>query len=76
MVKKTLLVIGIMVLSLLITFLLFEIMSWYDFGSSITSVVLFRIIICFIIIFIVLLGITFLIKKQRINKIIYNFVIY
>ena len=50
--KRTLLVIGIAILSLLITFFIFEIMSWYDFGSPTTSVVLFRIIICFIIIFI------------------------
>lgn len=65
MVKKTLLVIGIMVLSLLITFLLFEIMSWYDFGSPITRVVLFRIIICFVIIFIILLGLMLLVKKNK-----------
>ena len=61
--KKTLSVIGIVILSLIITFFIFEIMSWYDFGSSITNVVLFRIIICFVIIFIILLGIMFLIKK-------------
>ena len=63
--KKTLSVIGIAILSLLITFFIFEIMSWYDFGSSITNVVLFRIIICFVIIFIILLGIMFLIKKSK-----------
>ena len=65
--KKTLSVIGIAILSLLITFFIFEIMSWYDFGSPITNVVLFRIIICFVIVFIILLGIMSLIKKSKKN---------
>lgn len=65
--KKILPVIGTVILALLITFFIFEIMSWYDFGSPITSVVLFRIIICFLIIFIILLGLILLIKRQR-NK--------
>ena len=65
--KKILLVVVDIVLSLLITFFIFEIMSWYDFGSSITSVVLFRIVICFVIIFIILFGLMLLVKKQR-NK--------
>ena len=63
--KKTLPVIVLTILSLLITFFLFEIMSWYDFGSPITSVVLFRIIICFVIIFIILLGLMLLVKKNK-----------
>ena len=65
--KKTLSVIGIAILSLLITFFLFEIMSWYDFGVPITSVVLVRIIICFVIVFIILLGLMLLVKRQK-NK--------
>lgn len=65
--KKILSVIGNAILSLLITFFLFEIMSWYDFGSPITSVVLVRIIICFVIIFIILLGLMLLVKRQK-NK--------
>ncbi len=65
--KKTLSVIGIAILSLLITFFLFEIMSWYDFGGPITSVVLVRIIICFVIVFIILLGLMLLVKRQK-NK--------
>ena len=65
--KKTLPVIVLTILSLLITFFLFEIMSWYDFGSPITRVVLFRIIICFVIIFIILLGFISLIKKLQKN---------
>lgn len=65
--KKTLPVIVLTILSLLITFFLFEIMSWYDFGSPITRVVLFRIIICFVIIFIILLGLMLLVKKIK-NK--------
>lgn len=65
--KKTLSVIGIVILSLLITFFIFEIMSWYDFGRPMTNVVLFRIIICFIIIFIVLFGIVSLIKNSKKN---------
>ena len=65
--KKNLPVIVLTILSLLITFFLFEIMSWYDFGSPITRVVLFRIIICFVIIFIILLGLMLLVKKIK-NK--------
>ena len=65
--KKTLPVIVLTILSLLITFFLFEIMSWYDFGSPITRVVLFRIIICYVIIFIILLGLMLLVKKIK-NK--------
>ena len=65
--KKILSVIGNAILSLLITFFLFEIMSWYDFGSPITSVVLVRMIICFVIIFIILLGLILLVKRQS-NK--------
>ena len=65
--KKNLSVIGNAILSLLITFFLFEIMSWYDFGSPITSVVLVRMIICFVIIFIILLGLILLVKRQT-NK--------
>ena len=63
--KKNLPVIVLTILSLLITFFLFEIMSWYDFGSPITRVVLFRIIICFVIIFIILLGLMLLVKKNK-----------
>ncbi len=65
--KKKLSVIGNAILTLLITFFLFEIMSWYDFGSPITSVVLVRMIICFVIIFIILLGLILLVKRQM-NK--------
>lgn len=63
--KKILLIIGVAILSLLITFFIFEIMSWYDFGGPITRVVLFRIIICFVIIFIILLGLMLLVKKNK-----------
>ncbi len=63
--KKILLVVVDIILSLLITFFIFEIMSWYDFGSPITSVVLFRIVICFVIIFIILLGLMLLVKKLK-----------
>ena len=63
--KKTLSVIGIAILSLLITFFIFEIINWYDFGSPIISVVLFRIVICFVIIFIILLGLMLLVKRTK-----------
>ena len=66
--KKILLVVVDIVLSLLITFFIFEIMSWYDFGSSITSVVLFRIVICFVIIFIILFGLMLLVKNKETNN--------
>ena len=65
--QKFLLIIGDVILSLLITFFIFEIMSWYDFGGPITSIVLIRLIICFIIIFIILLGLISLLKKKK-NK--------
>lgn len=65
--KKILLIIGVAILSLLMTFFIFEIMSWYDFGGPITRVVLFRIVICFVIIFIILLGFISLIKKLQKN---------
>lgn len=63
--KKLLLPLVVAIVSLVITFFIFEIMSWYDFGSPITNVVLFRIIICFVIVFIILLGIMSLIKKSK-----------
>ena len=48
--KKLLLPLVVAIVSLVITFFIFEIMSWYDFGGPITSIVLIRLIICFIII--------------------------
>lgn len=62
--KKLLLPLVVAIVSLVITFFIFEIMSWYDFGGPITSIVL---IICFIIIFLILLGLILLLKKKK-NK--------
>ncbi len=65
--KKLLLPLVVAIVSLVITFFIFEIMSWYDFGGPITSIVLIRLIICFIIIFLILLGLILLLKKKK-NK--------
>ena len=63
--KKILAIIGMIIVSLLITFFIFEIMSWYDFGGPITNVVLVRLMLCFMVIFTSLLGIILLIKKVK-----------
>lgn len=63
--KKILIGIGLIVFSLLITFVFFEQMSWYHFGDTPTNVVLVRLIIGFLFVLIVLSGILFLIKRRK-----------
>ena len=61
--KKTFIILTIIILSLLITFFVFDIMSWYSFSTFPTKIVLIRMIIFFTIVVIALMGIIFLIRK-------------
>lgn len=63
--KKILIGIGIVLLSLLITFITFDSMSWYNFGDVPTKIVLIRLIIFFVIIVVILTGIVALINKLK-----------
>ncbi len=63
--KKFLIGVGIVVLSLLITFVTFTSMSWYNFGDIPSKVVLIRLIIFFVIIVSILSGIFWLINKLK-----------
>ena len=63
--KKILIRIGIVLLSLLITFIIFDSMSWYNFGDVPTKIVLIRLIIFFVIIVVILTGIVALINKLK-----------
>ena len=53
------------IISLAITFLTFEILSWYHFGDIPTKVVLLRLIIVFIIIELIIYSIYKLLKKKK-----------
>ena len=55
----------ICVVSLAITFLLFEILGWYHIGDMPTTMVISRLIIFFIIINVVLTGIVVLVRKIK-----------
>ena len=61
--KKFITSILIILLSVLTTFFVFEIMSWYHFGDIPTKVVLFRLIIFFLIILVIISGVLLLINK-------------
>ena len=63
--KKILIGIGIVLLSLLITFITFDSMSWYNFSDVPTKIVLIRLIIFFVIIVVILTGIVALINKLK-----------
>lgn len=63
--RKILIGIGIVLLSLLITFITFDSMSWYNFGDIPTKIVLIRLIIFFVIIVVILTGIVALINKLK-----------
>lgn len=60
--KKILIGLGIIIVSLLITFGVFYTMSWYSFSTFPTKVVLVRMIFLFIVIVIALTGIILIIK--------------
>ena len=63
--KQFLIGAGIVIFSLLITFIMFDSMSWYNFGDIPTKVVLIRLIIFFIIMVTLLTGILLFIKKLK-----------
>lgn len=66
--KKFLIGLCIIIVSLLITFVVFYTMSWYSFSTLPTKVVLYRMIFFFIVILLSLIGIIVLIKKTKNNK--------
>lgn len=63
--KKAFIILTVIVLSLLITFFVFDIMSWYSFSTFPTKIVLLRMIIFFTIVVIILMGVILLIRKYR-----------
>ena len=68
--KKNLLVfLGIIILSLITTFIVFEQLSWYHFGDIPTKIVVNRLIVFFIISVILIFWLCLLIiKKLQVNK--------
>ena len=68
--KKVLSGLCVCILSLIITFVTFELMSCYHFGDIPTKVVTLRLIVFFIFITIILIGIIILVKKRKNNFII------
>ncbi len=65
--KKNILYFIAVVLSLLITFVFFELMSWYHFGDIPTKVVLFRLIAFFLVVAGLLISIVAFINKKKIK---------
>ena len=65
--KKNILYFIAVVLSLLITFVFFELMSWYHFGDIPTKVVLVRLIAFFLVVAGLLISIVALINKKKIK---------
>ena len=65
--KKNILYFIAVVLSLLITFVFFELMSWYHFGDIPTKVVLVRLIAFFLVIAGLLISIVAFINKKKIK---------
>ena len=65
--KKNILYFIAVVLSLLITFVLFELMSWYHFGDIPTKVVLVRLIAFFLVVAVLLISIVAFINKKKIK---------
>lgn len=63
--KKNILYFIAVVLSLLITFVFFELMSWYHFGDIPTKVVLVRLIAFFLIVAGLLISIVAFINKKK-----------
>lgn len=63
--KKVLSGLGICILSLIITFVTFELMSWYHFGDIPTKVVTLRLIVFFILVIALLTGIVILVNKKK-----------
>ena len=67
--KKNILYFIAVVLSLLITFVFFELMSWYHFGDIPTKVVLVRLIAFFLVVAGLLISIVAFINKKKIIKV-------
>lgn len=65
--KKNILYFIAVVLSLLITFIFFELMSWYHFGDIPTKVVLVRLIAFFLVVAGLLISIVAFINKKKIK---------
>ena len=65
--KKNILYFIAVVLSLLRTFVFFELMSWYHFGDIPTKVVLVRLIAFFLVVAGLLISIVALINKKKIK---------
>lgn len=65
--KKNILYFIAVVLSLLITFVFFELMSWYHFGDIPTKVVLVRLIVFFLVVAGLLISIVAFINKKKIK---------
>ena len=65
--KKNILYFIVVVLSLLITFVFFELMSWYHFGDILTKVVLVRLIVFFLVVAGLLISIVAFINKKKIK---------
>ena len=65
--KKNILYFIAVVLSLLITFVFFELMSWYHFGDIPTKVVLVRLIAFFLVVAGSLISIVAFINKKKIK---------
>ena len=65
--KKNILYFIAVVLSLLITFVFFELMSWYHFGDIPTKVVLVRLIAFFLVVAGLLISIVEFINKKKIK---------
>ena len=65
--KKNILYFIAVVLSLLITFVFFELMSWYHFGDIPTKVVLGRLIVFFLVVAGLLISIVAFINKKKIK---------
>ena len=65
--KKNILYFIAVVSSLLITFVFFELMSWYHFGDIPTKVVLVRLIAFFLVVAGLLISIVAFINKKKIK---------
>ena len=63
--KKILIGLAICLISLIITFTTFEMLSWYHFGDNPTKSVLIRLIIFFIVLVTIITGIVILLKKHK-----------
>lgn len=72
--RKILKYAGIILLSLIFTFILFEIMSWYHFGDIPTTIVLIRLVICFCFLCLMPGLIVYYVYKKSIRSVVENVV--